>query len=101
MAIRKQRPAGRLRVDAANLFLLHQIVPHVREFRATYPDIELELTASDQIVDLLERRIDVAIRIGSLDQCRASDHRPFSGLYWTKTPCRWWPGLSGRSCWRS
>jgi len=67
LAIRKQRPAGRLRVDAANLFLLHQIVPHVREFRATYPDIELELTASDQIVDILERRIDVAIRIGSLD----------------------------------
>jgi len=53
LAIRKQRPAGRLRVDAANPFLLHQIVPHVREFRAAYPDIELELTASDQIVDLL------------------------------------------------
>lgn len=67
LAIRKQRPAGRLRVDAANPFLLHQIVPHVREFRDTYPDIELELTASDQIVDLLERRIDVAIRIGSLE----------------------------------
>ena len=67
LAIRKQRPAGRLRVDAANPFLLHQIVPHVREFRAAYPHIELELTASDQIVDLLERRIDVAIRIGSLE----------------------------------
>ncbi|WP_336366102.1 LysR family transcriptional regulator [Marinobacter sp. C2H3] len=67
LAIRKQRPAGRLRVDAANPFLLHQIVPHVREFREAYPDIELELTASDQIVDLLERRIDIAIRIGSLD----------------------------------
>lgn len=67
LAIRKQRPAGRLRVDAANPFLLHQIVPHVREFRAAYPDIELELTASDQIVDLLERRIDIAIRIGPLD----------------------------------
>lgn len=67
LAIRKQRPAGRLRVDAANPFLLHQIVPHVREFREAYPDIELELTASDQIVNLLERRIDIAIRIGSLD----------------------------------
>ena len=67
LAVRKQRPAGRLRVDAANPFLLHQIVPHVREFRAAYPHIELELTASDQIVDVLERRIDVAIRIGSLE----------------------------------
>lgn len=82
LAIRKQRPAGRLRVDAANPFLLHQIVPHAREFRATYPDIELELTASDQIVDLLERRIDVAIRIGSLDDstlhARALGRSPLS-----------------------
>ncbi|WP_417568143.1 LysR family transcriptional regulator [Marinobacter sp.] len=67
LSIRNQRPAGRLRVDAANPFLLHQIVPFVREFREVYPEIELELTASDQIVDLLERRIDVAIRIGPLE----------------------------------
>lgn len=67
LAIRKQKPAGRLRVDAANPFLLHQIVPHIRDFREAYPDIELELTASDRIVDLLERRIDVAIRIGPLE----------------------------------
>lgn len=67
LAIRRQKPAGRLRVDAANPFVLHQIVPHVKAFRAAYPDIELELTASDQMVDLLERRIDVAIRIGPLE----------------------------------
>jgi len=67
LAIRKQNPAGRLRVDAANPFLLHQVVPHVRAFREAYPDIELELTASDRIVDLLERRVDIAIRIGPLD----------------------------------
>lgn len=82
LAIRKQRPAGRLRVDAANPFLLHQIVPHVREFRDAYPDIDLELTASDQIVDLLERRIDIAIRIGSLDDstlhARALGRSPLS-----------------------
>ena len=82
LAIRKQRPAGRLRVDAANPFLLHQIVPHVREFRDAYPDIELQLTASDQIVDLLERRIDVAIRIGSLEDstlhARALGRSPLS-----------------------
>lgn len=67
LAIRRQKPAGRLRVDAANPFVLHQIVPHVKAFRAAYPDIELELTASDQMVDLLEKRIDVAIRIGPLE----------------------------------
>jgi len=76
---------GRLfveKVDAANPFLLHQIVPHVREFRSAYPDIELELTASDTIVDLLERRIDIAIRIGALNDstlhARALGRSPLS-----------------------
>lgn len=67
LAVRRQKPAGRLRVDAANPFVLHQIVPHVKAFREAYPEIELELTASDQMVDLLERRIDIAIRIGPLE----------------------------------
>jgi DNA-binding transcriptional LysR family regulator len=66
MALRRQRPAGRLRVNAASPFMLHVIVPLVAGFRALYPDIELELHSSDQIIDLIEQRTDVAIRIGPL-----------------------------------
>lgn len=66
MAVRRQQPVGRLRVDAASPFMLHAIVPLVGEFRRLYPQIELELTSNDQIIDLLERRTDVAIRIGPL-----------------------------------
>ncbi|MEX0141716.1 D-malate degradation protein R [Janthinobacterium lividum] len=64
--IRRQKPAGRLSVDAASPFMLHCVVPHVAEFRAMYPDIRLELTSNDQIADLLEHRTDIAIRIGAL-----------------------------------
>ncbi len=64
--IRRQQLAGRLRIDAASPFMLHCIVPHVAEFREKYPDITLELTSHDQIVDLLEHRIDIAIRHGTL-----------------------------------
>lgn len=66
MAVRRQQPAGRLRVNAASPFMLHVIVPLVAGFRARYPQIELELDTSDQIIDLLERRTDIAIRIGAL-----------------------------------
>ncbi len=66
MALRRQRPAGRLRVNAASPFMLHVIVPLVPGFRALYPDIELELHSSDRIIDLIEQRTDVAIRIGPL-----------------------------------
>jgi DNA-binding transcriptional LysR family regulator len=66
MALRRQKPAGRLRVNAAAPFMLHVVAPLVSGFRERYPDIQLELHSSDQIIDLLEQRTDVAIRIGAL-----------------------------------
>ena len=66
MKVRRQKPAGRLRVNAAAPFMLHVVVPLVAGFRAQYPNIQLELHSSDQIIDLLEQRTDVAIRIGAL-----------------------------------
>lgn len=59
-------PAGRLRIDAASPFMLHQIVPLLGEFRALYPHIEAELISSENMIDLIEKRTDVAIRIGAL-----------------------------------
>ena len=56
LALRRGQPAGRLRVNAASPFMLHVLVPQ----------IELELNSNDQIIDLLEHRTDVAVRIGSL-----------------------------------
>lgn len=64
---RGELPKGKLRVDAASPFMLHQLVPLVREFHQAYPDIELELTSNEGYVDLLEKRTDVAIRIGKLN----------------------------------
>ncbi|MGO4304025.1 LysR substrate-binding domain-containing protein [Cupriavidus sp. RAF12] len=66
MRLRRQRPAGRLRVNAASPFMFHVVVPLVGAFREAYPEIELELNTNDQIIDLLEHRTDVAIRIGAL-----------------------------------
>ncbi|WP_022951307.1 LysR family transcriptional regulator [Leucothrix mucor] len=64
---RGELPQGRLRIDAASPFLFHQLVPLVKEFRTAYPDIQLELTSNEGYVDLLEKRTDVAIRIGKLE----------------------------------
>ncbi|MEH6711329.1 MAG: LysR family transcriptional regulator [Paraglaciecola polaris] len=62
----KQVPAGRLTIDAASPFMLHQLVPLVAGFRQAYPLIELELISNESIIDLIEKRTDVAIRIGQL-----------------------------------
>ncbi|MCU4675913.1 LysR family transcriptional regulator [Catenovulum sp. 2E275] len=61
-----QKPAGKLRVDAASPFILHQLVPIISEFRKYYPGIQLDLTSHDNIIDLLEHKTDLAIRIGDL-----------------------------------
>ncbi|MDR2334860.1 MAG: LysR family transcriptional regulator [Burkholderiaceae bacterium] len=66
MAARRMRPAGWLRVDAATPFMLHVLVPLVAGFRARYPEVELELNSNEGIIDLIEKRTDVAFRIGVL-----------------------------------
>ncbi|WP_417357406.1 LysR substrate-binding domain-containing protein [Gallaecimonas pentaromativorans] len=66
LAIRRSKPAGLLRVDAATPFMLHVIAPLVAGYRRQYPEVELELNSNEGIIDLLERRTDVAIRIGEL-----------------------------------
>ena len=47
-------------------FVFHQLVDLIKPFREAYPQIELELTSNEGFVDLLEKRTDVAIRIGKL-----------------------------------
>ena len=66
LSSRQKKPAGRLRINAAVPFMLHGIVPYIAEFRALYPEIQLELNSDDLIIDLLEQSTDIAIRIGVL-----------------------------------
>ncbi|MET1533190.1 LysR substrate-binding domain-containing protein [Burkholderia sola] len=66
IASQRETPAGRLRINAAMPFMQHVIAPMMPGFRDAYPAIAAELHTSDEIIDLLEQRADVAIRIGEL-----------------------------------
>lgn len=59
-------PRGRLRVTAPAYFGNAFLMPIVSRFLADYPDISLELDLDNRIVDLVEQRFDVAIRITTL-----------------------------------
>ena len=59
-------PSGRLRVSASTSFGLEVIMPALPRFREAYPNVTLDLDLTDRRVDLLEDRIDVAIRHGHL-----------------------------------
>lgn len=45
---------------------LHVLAPVVGDYKARLPHVELELSSNEGFVDILERRIDFAIRFGQL-----------------------------------
>ncbi|MFC0341382.1 LysR family transcriptional regulator [Paracoccus niistensis] len=58
--------SGTLRLSAPVTFGELQVLSHVRRFRASHPDLVIDLRLSDRFVDLAAEGIDVAIRIGRL-----------------------------------
>src|SRR5690606_4936009 len=62
----KSVPRGRLRVNANVPFGHHFLLPLVPAFLAQYPDVELDIVLTDEVVDILEQRTDVAVRAGPL-----------------------------------
>lgn len=59
-------PQGRLRVSAALGHGRMAIVPLVAAFSARYPNIVVDLTLGDEVVDILAGQADVAVRFGVL-----------------------------------
>ncbi|AON55815.1 LysR family transcriptional regulator [Herbaspirillum seropedicae] len=55
---------GLFRIGASVQFSPRYIVPAVATFVERYPNVEVDLVLSDAIVDLLENKLDIVIRIG-------------------------------------
>lgn len=56
-------PRGLLRVTAPVTFANTRLGPILREFFERYPDIQIDLNATNRLVDLAEEAFDVAVRI--------------------------------------
>ena len=59
-------PRGSLKITAPIVFGRIHLLPVALEFLQAYPEIDLRLVQSDHVLNLLEDRIDVAVRIGEL-----------------------------------
>jgi DNA-binding transcriptional LysR family regulator len=59
-------PRGLLRVTTSVSFGAHQLAPAIADYLVAYPDVSIDLSLHDNYVDLLEERIDLAIRLGQL-----------------------------------
>lgn len=61
-----ERPVGRIRLNTNASFSTHILAPLLPEFLARYPGVSLDIVQTDAVVDLMEERMDVAVRAGPL-----------------------------------
>ena len=66
----RYEPAGLIKVTASIPVGKCLIAPHLPEFRRRYPNIDVELSLSDMMADLIKDGIDLAVRIGPVADSR-------------------------------
>ena len=59
-------PRGELLVAAPIMFGKLHVAPIVHDFLAAYPEVTVRLVLSDQVIDIAEAQVDIAVRIGRL-----------------------------------
>ncbi|NGZ27472.1 MAG: LysR family transcriptional regulator, partial [Magnetococcales bacterium] len=80
MANLHAKPRGTLRINAPMSFGILHLSPAISDFLTLYPEISIELSLTDRFVDVVDEGVDVAVRIGRLED---------SGLFAKRlAPCR-------------
>lgn len=62
----RSTPSGLLRVTAAGDYAPAVIAPALATFKEAYPQVEIDLVATDRIADPIAERFDLSIRVGWL-----------------------------------
>lgn len=63
-------PRGRLRVNASVHFGMAYLLPLLPAFLDRHPQMSVDVALTDTVVDLMEERADVAIRVGPMRESR-------------------------------
>lgn len=71
--------AGRLRVSAATTFARLHVVPHLPQFVAEHPQLEIDVILDDRVIDLVAEGVDVSLRMGALADSGAMAQKLASG----------------------
>ena len=75
-------PAGRLRVDMPVAFGKQVILPVLLDMASRFPQLHLTLSFSDRINDITDGGIDVAIRLGNVDDVPGLVARTLTAQRW-------------------
>jgi DNA-binding transcriptional LysR family regulator len=63
---RRAAPSGKLRITTSTSFAVAYLADVVTDFLSRYPQTQVELIATERAVNLVEERIDLAVRIGNV-----------------------------------
>lgn len=66
ISTRSGEPSGLLRINAPLTFGVMHLAPLWGGFARQYPQVSLDVTLSDRVVDLIDEGYDLAVRIGTL-----------------------------------
>ncbi|MFY0575761.1 LysR family transcriptional regulator [Cystobacter fuscus] len=84
---RQAEPIGLLRVASPMLYGRRYPAPVVADFLSRYPKASVELVLADRRVDLIEEGLDLAIRIGTIDDSSLVARKLGEGpLYFVASP---------------
>jgi DNA-binding transcriptional LysR family regulator len=61
-----QTPRGRLRVNSNVPFGRLYLLPLAPRFMAAHPQVQLDITITDEVIDLMDERTEIAIRVGPM-----------------------------------
>ena len=76
-----QQPRGTLRVTTSVSFGLKCVVPLLPQFETIYPDLVIDLLLTDLRLDLVTEKIDLAIRLGQLEDSTSIAQKLMSTKY--------------------
>ncbi|EJM24724.1 MULTISPECIES: LysR family transcriptional regulator [Pseudomonas] len=68
-AVTRGVPSGRLRINAPVTFGVSSLSPKLLEYMVRYPQVSVDLTLSNELVDLVDGGYDAVFRIGELADC--------------------------------
>lgn len=71
----RSEPSGMLRIAASLPIGLHMIAPALPAFRALHPRVAIDLRLNDRFIDMVDEKVDVAVRIGELPDSRLLSRR--------------------------
>ncbi len=66
VGLAQTQPKGKLRISTVVSFGRLFVMRYLPDFLEMYPDIKVEITLSDRVIDMVEEGVDLAFRMGNL-----------------------------------